>query len=168
MYTDFDKNRSISIDSVRFYPEKKKKKIIPTLVGVGSTNAKKKIELDRYSSISSDSTVLVTFINPANKFEGWKTIFKEEGAWIRYNSVDFGSGNLRKAKVRVNSLRGGTLTVCAGKNDVDNVIAKIEVSSSRKWSILDFDLLKKIKGLQDLFVKLEGNNPVQVDWISFE
>ena len=156
------------IDSVCFNPEGTIQKVIPTLRGVGLTDAKKKIEIDRYSSISSDSTVLVTFINPANKFEGWKTIFKEKGAWIRYNSVDFGSGNLRKAKVRVNSLRGGTLTVCAGKNDVDNVIAKIEVSSSRKWSILDFDLLKKIKGLQDLFVKLEGNNPVQVDWISFE
>ena len=165
---DFDKNRSIRIDSVRFNSDGTIQKIIPTLRGVGLTNAKKKIELDRYSSISSDSTVLVTFINPANKFEGWKTIFKEEGAWIRYNSVDFGSGNLRKAKVRVNSMRGGTLTVCTRKNDIDNVIAKIEVPPSRRWSVLEFDLQKQAKGVQDLFMKLEGSNPVQVDWISFE
>ena len=165
---DFDKNRSVRIDSVRFNSDGTIQKVTPTLRGVGLTDAKKKIELDRYSGISSDSTVVITFINPANKFEGWKTIFKEEGAWIRYNSVDFGSGILKKVKIRVNSLRGGTLTVCTGKNNVDNVIVKIEVSPGRKWSVLEFDLQKKVKGVQDIFVSLHGNNPVQVDWISFE
>ena len=65
-------------------------------------------------------------------------------------------------------MRGGTLTVCTRKNDIDNVIAKIEVPPSRRWSVLEFDLQKQAKGVQDLFMKLEGSNPVQVDWISFE
>ena len=73
-----------------------------------------------------------------------------------------------RSTIRVNSLRGGTLTVCTGKNNVDNVIVKIEVSPGRKWSVLEFDLQKKVKGVQDIFVSLHGNNPVQVDWISFE
>jgi len=164
---DFDKNRSARIDSVKFNPDGSIQKVIPTLRGVGITDAKKEINIDRYTSIS-DSTVTVTFINPANPFEGWKTILNKEGTWIRYNSVDFGQNALKKAKARVYSARGGTLVVCAGKNTDESIIAKIEVPASGRWSVIDTQLLRTVTGIQDLFTSLEGNNPVQVDWISFE
>ncbi|MDD3789558.1 MAG: family 43 glycosylhydrolase [Petrimonas sp.] len=166
---DFDKNRSARIDSVHFNSDGTIQKVITTLRGVGITNAEKEINLDRYSGIQSDTTVLVTFINPVNKFEGWKTIFNKEGAWIRYNNVDFGAGALKKVMARVYSARGGTLTVSAGKNgDVPSPIARIEVPPSGKWSVLDFNLSRTVRGVQDIFVSLNGNNRVQIDWISFE
>jgi len=164
---DFDKNRSARIDSVRFNPDGSMQKVVPTLRGVGITDARKEINIDRYTSIS-DSSVVVTFLNPANTFEGWKTIFSKEGGWVRYNSVDFGQGTLKKVKARVYSARGGTIVIDAGKNTAESGIAKIEVPASGRWSIIYADLTRTLKGTQDLFVSLGGNNAVQVDWISFE
>ena len=166
---DFDKNRSARIDSVHFNPDGTIQKVIPTLRGVGITDAKKEINIDRYSGISSDTTVLVTFINPNNKFEGWKTILSKENAWIRYNKVDFGKGSLKKVMARAHSARGGTLVVRAGNaSSTAQQIAKIEVPSSGKWSVLDFGLSGNVKGIHDLFVSLEGGNSVQIDWLRFE
>ena len=86
---------------------------------------------------------------------------------MRYNSVDFGQG-LKKAKARVYSSRGGTVVVRAGKNDAAPVIAKIEVPASGRWSVFDVNMSGAVSGVQDLFVSLEGDNPVHVDWVSFE
>ena len=163
----FDKARSIRSDSLFFNADGTIKKVTPTMRGVGLSAANKEIQIDRYSAISKTGT-MISFIDTTNVFLGWKTTFNETNAWLQYNSVDFGSRNLRKAKVRVNSIRGGTLTVFTRKNEVENVIAKMEVPPSRRWSVLEFDLQKQAKGVQDLFVKLEGSNTVQVDWISFE
>ena len=87
---------------------------------------------------------------------------------MRYNSVDFGQGTLKKVKARVYSARGGTIVIDAGKNTAESGIAKIEVPASGRWSIIYADLTRTLKGTQDLFVSLGGNNAVQVDWISFE
>ncbi|MDR2145767.1 MAG: family 43 glycosylhydrolase [Tannerella sp.] len=164
---DFDKNRSARVDSVRFNPDGSIQKVIPTLRGVGITDAAKEIHLDRYTSIS-DSAVIVTFLNPANTFEGWKTILSKDAAWVRYNSVDFGQNSPQKINARVYSARGGTLVVYAGKDtSAESVIAKIAVPASGKWSIINAEVLKTVKGIQDLSVSLEGDKPVQVDWISF-
>ena len=163
---NFDKNRSARIDSLRFNPDGSIQKVIPTLRGAGITDAGREINIDRYSSISDEDAV-ITFINPANTFEGWKTILNKDGAWVRYNSVDFGQG-LKKAKARVYSSRGGTVVVRAGKNDTAPVIAKIEVPSSGRWSVFDVNMSGAVSGVQDLFVSLEGDNPVHVDWVSFE
>lgn len=48
----FDKNRSVRIDSLFFNEDGTIRKVIPTLRGVGLTEAKKEIQVDRYSSIS--------------------------------------------------------------------------------------------------------------------
>ena len=164
---DFDKNRSARIDSVTFNPDGTIQKVIPTLRGVGITDAKKEIQIDRYSAIS-DTAAVVTLIHPKNTFEGWKTILNNAGAWVRYNSVEFGQGRLQKLKACVYSAGGGTLVVRAGKNAVTPVIAKIEIPASGRWLVIEANLSRTVSGIQDLFVFIEGNNPVQVDWISFE
>ena len=46
-------------------------KVKPTLRGVGITDARMKIQIDRYSAISKEG-VSVSFVNDENKFEGWK------------------------------------------------------------------------------------------------
>jgi len=164
---DFDKNRSARIDSVTFNPDGTMQKVIPTFRGVGATEAKKEIHIDRYTS-KSDSDVIVTFINPTKPFEGWKTILSKTGAWIKYNSVDFGQGALNKAKALVYSGRGGSILIRAGKSLEAPVIAKVDVPASGRWSDIEVKMLDKVKGIQDVFVMLEGDNPVQVKWISFE
>lgn len=169
---DFDKNRSARIDSVTFKPDGTIQKVTPTLRGVGLTDAKKEIHIDRYSSIS-DTAAFVTFNNPRLTFEGWKTVFKNAEGWVRYNNVEFGQGTLKKSKARVYSPSGGTLVVCAGINDSAPVIAKIEVPAGGRWLVLNADLLKPVSGVQNLFVYAEfggakRNQAVQVDWISFE
>jgi len=160
----FDKNRSARIDSLKFNADGTIQKVIPTLRGVGITDAKREIHVDRYTSIA-DSAVNITFLNPTKTFEGWKTILSKEGAWVKYNCVDFGQGNLKKMKARVYSARGGTLLVGTGKIPV---IAKLEVPASGRWSVIDVNVSEKARGIQDIVVSLEGKNPVQVDWISFE
>jgi hypothetical protein len=164
---DFDKNRSARIDRVQFNPDGSIQKVIPTLRGVGITNAVREIHIDRHTGISGEG-VSITFLNPSNKFEGWKTILSKDKAWVRYNDVDFGQGNLKKAKARVYSALGGTLLIRAGKSDAAPVIAKVAVPASGRWSVIDGALSGTPKGVQDVFVSLEGGNPVHVDWISFE
>ena len=163
----FDKNRSARIDSVTFNPDGSIQKVIPTFRGVGTTDARKEINIDRYTSISGDD-VTITFINPKNPFEGWKTVLGKEGAQLRYNSVDFGQGSLKKAKARVYSGRGGTFTIRAGNNDKAPVIAKIDVPASGRWAVIDVKMTETARGIHDLFVSLDGENPVHIDWISFE
>ena len=86
----FDKARSIRADSLFFNEDGTIKKVIPTLRGVGITDASKKIQIDRFSLISGKGAS-TTFLDTLNRFEGWKTIFNTADAWVQYNSVDFGA-----------------------------------------------------------------------------
>ncbi len=53
----FDKNRSVRIDSLFFNQDGTIRKVIPTLRGVGVTDASRKIQIDRYSLISEQRCV---------------------------------------------------------------------------------------------------------------
>jgi hypothetical protein len=107
---NFDKARSVRADSLFFNADGTIKKVIPTLRGVGLTDATKEIQLDRFSSKSSDG-VSVDFIDTTNRFLGWKTIFNKSNGWIQYNSVDFGKKKFRSIKVKAISKSGGTLQI---------------------------------------------------------
>jgi len=52
----FDKNRSVRIDSLFFNNDGTIQKVIPTLRGVGVTDASQKIQIDRYSCTSEKGT----------------------------------------------------------------------------------------------------------------
>src|SRR3972149_12172606 len=102
----FDKNRSIRIDSLFFNEDGTIQKVIPTLRGVGVTNASQKIQIDRYSLISNEGAS-IAFLDTMNKFEGWKTILDAENAWIQYNSIDFGNNEFKSVNVKASSKTGG-------------------------------------------------------------
>ncbi|MDA3928252.1 MAG: family 43 glycosylhydrolase [Prolixibacteraceae bacterium] len=87
----FDKNRSIRADSLFFKPDGTIQEIMPTLRGIGITNANTEIQLDRYSAISFEG-VAIDFIDTLKPFQGWKTILNQENAWISYNQVEFENG----------------------------------------------------------------------------
>ncbi|MFH1195020.1 MAG: family 43 glycosylhydrolase [bacterium] len=163
---NFDKNRSIRIDSLFFNEDGTIKKVTPTLRGVGVTDASKKIQIDRYS-LKSDKGSTITFLDTLNTFEGWKTVLDTANAWIQYNSVDFGNDKFNSISVRVASLTGGMLHVRLDKAD-GPLVAQIEIPQGEKWNIVTTPLTEFTSGIHNLIVLLKGNEKVEIDWAKFE
>lgn len=161
---NMDKRRSARIDSVSFNADGTIKKITPTLRGVGLSDARKRIQIDRYSAISPKG-VKVSFLDPENTFEGWKTSFAGKGAWLQYNNVDFGSRPVEEVAVYARG-KGGTLRIQAGKNGA--VIADVAVPASAAWREVRVPVANAPKGVADLYVSLQKGGGVEVDWIGFD
>ena len=162
----FDKLRSIRADSLSFNADGTIKKVIPTLRGVGVSDAKKEIQLDRYTAISKENAA-IDFIDTTNRFLGWKTVFNKPGAWVQYNTVDFGKQAVKTVLVNTISENGGTLQIRTGSaNGI--VAAEVQIPKSSEWKITKASVVKLPKGIQNLFVTLKDNKQVSVDWIKFE
>jgi hypothetical protein len=162
----FDKARSIRADSLFFNDDGTIRKVIPTLRGIGLTNATKQIQIDRYSKISDRGTS-IAFLDTLDKFKGWKTIFDEAGAWIQFNSIDFGKKRLKFAMVRAASETGGTLQIRNGNNN-GTILAEVQVPPGGNWQVIKAPLLKFQPGVQNLYVVLKIGKEVEADWVSFE
>jgi hypothetical protein len=163
---DFDKARSIRIDSLFFNNDGTIKKVIPTLRGVGLTDASKKIQIDRYTDKSNEG-VSINYIDTANKFQGWKTVFSKPGAWIQYNSIDIGKKLLKNITIRALSETGGTLQVRI--NSLNGpVVAEVKIPRSSNWENIKASVTKFEAGIHNLFVMLKDNSNVEIDWVSFE
>jgi hypothetical protein len=162
---NFDKNRSVRIDSLFFNEDGTIKKVIPTLRGVGVTNATNKIQVDRYSVIS-ERGASVDFIDTLKRFDGWKTKLNGANAWVKYNSVDFGDGNLKTINVKALSATGGSLQI-----RLDNVngpvIAFVKVPESNEWEIINSSLSEFQHGIHNLIIQSK-NDDVEIDWVKFE
>ncbi|MDR2496051.1 MAG: family 43 glycosylhydrolase [Tannerellaceae bacterium] len=162
----FDKNRSIRVDSLSFNPDGSIRKVIPTLRGVGITDARSRIQLDRYSALSP-SGARIDFVDKANTFEGWQTILSAPGAWVQYNKVDFGKIRAEKIIARVASPTGGRLIVRAGGSEGPTV-AEIDVPKDTVLTRIAAPIVSLPKGVHDLHVSLAGEGTVSVDWISLD
>lgn len=162
----FDKNRSIRIDSLFFNDDGTIKKVIPTLRGVGLTEATKNIQIDRYSQ-KSDRGASIAFLDTLNTFAGWKTILDSINAWIQYNSVDFGSNKFKSINVRASSKTGGTLQIRLNKLN-GPVIAQIKIPKGDEWRVVNSSISELQPGIHNLIVRLEDNKNVEIDWINFE
>ncbi len=162
----FDKARSIRIDSLFFNEDGTIKKVIPTLRGVGLSDAGKKIQIDRYSH-KSDNGVVVDFIDTLNRFEGWKTIFEKPGGWIQYNSVDFKNKKWTAVNVRAKSINGGTLEIRTGSSN-GQLLSMVNIPKGNDWQTIKTSLVSSPKEMQHLFISLKENSGAEVDWISFE
>lgn len=163
---NFDKARSIRVDSLFFNEDGTIKKVIPTLRGVGITNATQQIQIDRYSNLS-DKGASIAFIDTADRFKGWKTILNEAGAWVQYNSVDFGKNPLKTISVKAISETSATLQIRT-KSINGTLIAEVKISKSNDWKITKSSVLKFPAGVQNLFVVSKDGKPIEADWISFE
>ncbi len=162
----FDKNRSIRIDSLFFNDDGTIKKVIPTLRGVGLTEATKNIQIDRYSQ-KSDRGASIAFLDTLNTFAGWKTILDSINAWIQYNSVDFGSNKFKSINVRASSKTGGTLQIRLNKLN-GPVIAQIKIPKGDEWRVVNSSISELQPGIHNLIVRLGDNKNIEIDWISFE
>lgn len=162
----FDKARSARIDSLFFHEDGRIRKVIPTLRGVGTTNAKDKIQFDRYSSISN-SGASVEAIDTLDRFQGWKSVLSSQGAWIQYNTVDFGTKKLKTVNTRVKSASGGVLEIRIN-SQTGPVIAELVVPASDNWVIIKAPLTGQVKAIQNLALVAKDNRIVETDWVQFE
>ncbi|GAB2771388.1 hypothetical protein HNQ93_000621 [Hymenobacter luteus] len=162
----FDKNRSVRIDSLFFEPDGAIRKVVPTLRGVGLTDARQKIQLDRYSQLSPGGAS-VAFLDTANKFQGWKTVFNGSQGWVRYNGVAFGTKPLRTVTMRVTAAAGATVQI-----RVDGasgpVLAQVTVPKGSRWQEVKAPLSTFKPGTHTLVVSAKTTMPVEIDWVKFD
>lgn len=163
---NFDKARSIRADSLTFNADGTIKKVTPTLRGIGIFDAKKTIQLDRYSQLSSNG-VSIDFIDTVNRFKGWKAVFTESNAWLQYNNVAFGNKPLHKVKLQAKSANKAVIQIRIGKPD-GPLIAEVKIPQSQNFIEVNTPLLKGQSGLQNLFVVMKSNGRVEIDWLTFE
>lgn len=162
----FDKARSVRADSLFFENDGTIKKVVPTLRGVGVTNAKSEIQIDRYSKISNDG-VSIASLDTLDRFKGWKTIFSGTSGWVQYNTVDFGKKALKAVSVKALAEGDAVLQVHAN-SATGPIIAEIKIPKSADWKVIKAPLAKFQPGIQNLFVVSNGNSVAEVDWIKFE
>ncbi len=163
---NFDKARSIRLDSLSFNSDGTIKKVIPTLRGAGLTNAKQQIQIDRYTQ-RSESGVTIDFLDTLDRFKGWKTTFMAANAWAQYNSVDFGKKTLKTVTVNAKSEKGGTIQLRLNSLN-GSLLAEVKITPGNNWITTKKALTKFHNGVQNIFVVSTTNSPVAIDWIRFE
>ncbi len=161
-----DKRRSIRADRLFFETDGDIKKVIPTLRGIGTADAKSTLQIDRYSDIGNNGAT-VTFLDNANRHAGWKTIFSASRSWIRFNRVDFGNAELKSVNIRARSLTGGTLEIRRDKKN-GPLIAQVEIEKGSEWKTVKAPLRSAPSGVHDLFITQRRKQDVELDWIRFE
>ena len=161
---EFDKNRSVRIDKIRFNADGTIQQVTPTLRGVGVSPACSRIQVDRYSQLYPYGTS-IDFVNADNRWEGWFVTLGKPLASVRYNYVDF-SSPVASVTLRVRSAKGAELEI---NNSVDHakILATVKIPSTSKWKEVTFPVTEALTGIQDLTLKcLKG--AVDIDWIEFK
>ena len=162
----FDKARSVRADSLSFNADGTIQKVIPSLRGVGTNDASKQIQIDRFTKLS-DNGVSVSFIDSLDHFRGWKTDFSKAGAWVQYNSVDFGEKRYKTVSVKAMAETGGTLQIHTGSIS-GPVLAEVTIPAGKQWTVAKSVLQNPRHGVQNLFVVSKKDGLVAADWISFQ
>ena len=163
---NFDKARSIRADSLSFNADGTIQKVIPTLRGIGVSEATNEIQIDRYSKIS-EKGASIAFLDSTDVFKGWKTDFSETDAWIQYNEVDFGNSPLQHLIIKSKSETGGRLEIRTNSLE-GKVLSEVELSETPDWQEIKVPVQKEVSGIQNLFIISKANKAVQIDWIKFE
>ena len=159
---DFDKNRSMRVDSLFFNEDGTIALVKPTERGVGITNSKSEIHIDRYSELSASGDS-IAYLDLGNYFKGWKTVFYEKGAWAQYNTVQFDTAP-KSVKVQIVPPSAGTLEILQD----DKVIATVNVPKDRQVITATAKVTGASKGLHHIKVRMASEGKVQVDWLTFE
>jgi len=161
----FDKARSVRADSLWFNADGSIQKVIPTLRGIGITNAAGQIQIDRFSNKTEDGAS-ISFLDTLNRFAGWKAILDKPGAWMQYNAVSF-SNTPAQLSIRIASETGATI-VFRTKDMEGPVIAKVTIPKGNDWHIVQAPVKGIHPGIANLVVELQGAGKAEVDWVSFK
>ena len=155
---DFDKSRSARIEKLYFNEDGTIQEIKPTERGVGPVKATQKVHIDRYSTIDGAA---IEYINTDNYFEGWKTVFAEAGNNVTFNELNFGKKAPKSVVVRVKAAQAAELALTAGQT------VNVQVPACADWTEVEVAMPVKIKGMQNLNVRLVSGADVDVDWVKF-
>lgn len=157
----FDKNRSICCDSLTFNADGTIQKVIPTLRGVGITDARKPVQIDRYSAIGGGAHI--EFHDTLNTFQGWKTIFPGNGAWVSYNKIELKDGGATNVCVKIKSTaKSNLLLELSGKTKINLPMP----STEGKWLEVNVPIKQVVAGVYDLKLTLKSKGEVEVDWVT--
>ena len=176
-----DKRRSVQIDRLYFNPDGTIQEVKKTLRGVGINQATEKIEIDRYSSASSDVTT--ELIDTVNTFRSFQANLPQKGSWIKYNDVDFSC--ITDGYLIVNAkASGNTKFYIREKSANGKIIAKFDMAVkpetpagapamfrrdfSNQWLTQSAVLEYTPKGVTDLVVTVEGDAGISIDYVQFK
>lgn len=163
---EFDKRRSARADRVEFASDGTIVQVKPTLRGVGVADARRPLQIDRYSDISPKGAE-VDFINPDDKFQGWKTTLTGKDAWVRYDNVDFKSHKPSTLMIRARANK--TARVAVTLADTGASVGTVEIDPTDEWTIFQAPVeADPITGVHDLRVSLVKGGPVEIDCIGFD
>lgn len=156
----FDKNRSACVDSLFFRPDGTISEVVPTRRGVGVSDARKPVQLDRYSDIGGGAAI--EYHDTADCFRGWKTVFAGRGAWVRYNRVDTKSGCAENVCLRVKTTGKARFALRLGSYET-----MLDVDDTRgEWQEKDISVGTMPEGVSDLTLTLQDGRDAEVDWLS--
>lgn len=161
---DMDKRRSARIDTLSFNPDGTINKVIPTLRGVGVSDARKRIQIDRYSAVSNKGVEL-KYLNPDNTFEGWYVDLSKKGAWVRYDRVRFGEKPVKEMTIQVRSRKGCTLNVSDSEG---KEIASVKVKPSSSWQTVSVPVSDSPVGISNVVLTMTSGAQADIDWIGFD
>jgi len=162
----FDKARSIRADSLFFNADGTIRKVTPTLRGIGITDATARIQVDRYSAISSEGAS-IGFIDTLDHFAGWKTILAKRGAFVQYNTVKFGNASGKWVSLKVNSTTGAKLQIRSTALSLPP-IADVEIPKTDGWQVIKRKVAGYPTGTENLVLESTGTGTLEIDWIQFE
>lgn len=157
----FDKCRSVRVDSLSFRPDGTIVKVHPTLRGVGITDARRHIEVDRYSSISPTGAQAV-LLDSLQPFQGWALRLNRQG-WARYNRVAF-RPDLCRLTLRARAQSPSSVAVTVGNQR----IARLSIAPCDTFAEQTVIIAPVAAGTHDIGLQLEKGSNADIDWLSFE
>jgi oligosaccharide reducing-end xylanase len=157
----FDKCRSVRVDSLSFRPDGTIVKVEPTLRGVGITDARRHIEVDRYSSISSTGAQAV-LLDSLQPFRGWALHLTRQG-WARYSRVAF-RPNLSHLTLRARAQSPSSVAVTIG----NQCVVRLSIAPCDTFAEQTVTIAPVAAGTHDIGLQLEKGSNADIDWLSFE
>jgi hypothetical protein len=141
---NFDKNRSVCIDSLHFNADGTIQEVKPTLRGVGITDARSQVQMDRYSHIGGGATI--QYNDTTNYFLGWRTVLPK-GGWVSYGNVKVPEGDY---------------TVWVNMPGMWGRAQVVDIKTTK----LELKVNKQPNGYYELVLTNNGDRPAEVDWIT--
>lgn len=161
-----DARRSARADFLAFNDDGTIQKVVPTLRGVGICDAKRQIQIDRYSAISKEGAA-VSYLDPTNTFAGWKVTLSDKTAYVQYDRVEFGNVPLKSVKVRARSATGGKIEIRLDQTS-GPVLATVEVPAGAEWREVVANLATSPSGQHNLVISSPEQGEIENDWVRFE
>jgi hypothetical protein len=109
----------------------------------------------------------VAFISDANPHEGWRVFLKQPGAWVQYNSVDFGAETPKNVTLRAVAEKDSVVEVRLDKPD-GPLLARVDVKAGSVWNEAQAELAEAATGVHDLVVTSPDEAEVAIDWVRFQ